>query len=85
MKSNTTNGQCKELDKCIELLNLIMDNEALPEEESFIDQHLENCACCLKQYEVEKEFRSLIKKKLENKEVPGDLITSIKNKIAAAH
>ncbi len=85
MKSETTNGRCKDLDKCIELLNLIIDNEALPEEESFIDEHLENCACCLKQYEVEKEFRSLLKRKLEHREVPIDLIVSIKNKIASTH
>ncbi|MEM8894585.1 MAG: hypothetical protein AAGC88_08405 [Bacteroidota bacterium] len=85
MKGETSNGRCKDVEKCIELLNVIMDNESIPEEEKFVNEQLENCACCLKQYEVEKEFRSLIKRKLEHKEVPSDLIAMIKHKIEMTH
>ena len=85
MKGETSNGRCKDVERCIELLHVIMDNESIPEEEKFVHDHLENCACCLKQYEVEKEFRSLIKRKLEHKEVPSDLIAMIKYKIEMTH
>lgn len=82
MAHESENGNCREVSKCIHILNLMMDNEASEEEESFIRDHLDRCIECLEHYEVEKEIRSLIRKKIAHKKVPQELILEIKNKIA---
>jgi mycothiol system anti-sigma-R factor len=81
MEKPTSKGNCEKLQDCIELVNLILDNEASENEEKFIREHLGECSCCLKQFEIEKEFRTLIKSRMQQKEVPQGLIASIRSKI----
>ena len=59
----------------------MLDNEASPEDEAFLMTHIEQCACCLKEYELEQQLRTMIKAKMDKKEVPEDLAKSIRNKI----
>jgi anti-sigma factor (TIGR02949 family) len=72
---------CSESEECNKLLQLILDGEASPEEETKFYQHIDKCVYCLNNYELEKSLRQLIKTKIKKQSVPIDLVDSIKMKI----
>ncbi len=76
------NTNCPEVEKCLELIHLVLDNEAPAEQENYLTEHLEMCMQCLENFNIEKEIRTALKTRLENKKVPLDLINTIKVKIA---
>jgi anti-sigma factor (TIGR02949 family) len=80
MDSNNEGG-CKEFKKCMEILHLMLDNEATDHQEQYVKDHIEICMVCFEQYEVEKQIRDLIKTKIEQRPVPNDLIEDIRGKI----
>ena len=67
--------------RCLELLQLITDGEATPEEETQFHKHIDECLPCYETYNLEKSIKEMIQTKLEKKQVPEDLIRSIKSKI----
>ena len=73
---------CPEKQKCLEILHLILDEEADHEQEDYFKNHMEECWTCFQNYELEKAIRDLVKAKLERKTVPGTLIDDIKAKIS---
>jgi anti-sigma factor (TIGR02949 family) len=73
--------KCSESEECSQLLQLILDGEASPEQEKKFYQHIDTCVYCLNGYELEKSIRKLIKTKIKKQEVPTDLVDSIKLKI----
>lgn len=73
---------CHDKGKCLKILYLILDNEATAEEQAFMEEHLDCCMPCLQRFELEKEIKELLKKKLAHKEVPQDLVTTIRDKIS---
>lgn len=79
MKLNT--NEKSGCEKFVDLIQLLLDNEADGKQKKYISDHIEECAPCLDQLEVEKEFRGLFKDKIIKKEVPADLINAIKTKI----
>ncbi|HYF68814.1 MAG TPA: zf-HC2 domain-containing protein [Ohtaekwangia sp.] len=77
MKSNCSNQK-----DCMEMLQLIVDGEASPEQkEHFLKHHLEECLPCYKNYHLEVEIRQLLKTKCTG-EAPADLIEIIKARVA---
>lgn len=68
-------------EKCLELLELIMDGEASPEEEAQFHKHIKDCLPCYESYNLETSIKTLIQTKLEKKQVPEDLIARIRSKI----
>lgn len=76
-----SSGRCPDIDKYLSVLRLILDNESTKEEELYLMNHLDQCSCCLKEYEVETQVRELLKSKLKQKSVPSGLANSIKAKI----
>lgn len=81
MEQKSTKEGCSEAGKCIQILHLMLDNEASADEENYLRDHLDSCLPCLKNYKVETEIRHLLRTKLEKKHVPKDLLDSIKDKI----
>ena len=73
---------CPETQKCLEILHLILDDEADHEQEEYYKNHMDECWSCFKNYELEKAIRNLVKTKLERKTVPSTLIDDIKTKIS---
>lgn len=82
MDQSSTKEGCQESVKCIEILHLLLDNEASKDEEDYLRSHLDICLPCLKNYKMESEIRHILKTKLEKREVPQDLLDVIKNKIS---
>lgn len=72
---------CKDFDKCLEILYLMLDNEASKDQESYLNSHLDHCMVCFEQYEVEKQIRQLLRTKMANQPVPADLAQTIRNKV----
>jgi anti-sigma factor (TIGR02949 family) len=72
---------CPNQRECIEMLQLIVDGEASPEQKDhFLKHHLEECLPCYKNYHLELAIRQLLKTKC-NGEAPQELIDSIKTKV----
>ena len=76
-----SSSKCPEIDKYLAVLRLILDNESNKEEEQYLMTHLDQCSCCLKEYEIETQVRELLKSKLKQKSVPSGLANSIRAKI----
>jgi mycothiol system anti-sigma-R factor len=78
MKQNCANQK-----DCMQMLQLIVDDEATPEQkEHFLKHHLDECLPCYKNYHLEVEIRQLLKKKCCGGEAPSDIIDAIKARIA---
>lgn len=67
--------------RCLELLQLITDGEASLEEERQFRKHIDECLPCFETYNLEQSIKQMLRSKLEKKQVPEDLIQSIKEKI----
>ena len=72
---------CSDYDKCLRILNLILDEEASQEVESYFYAHIEKCMVCFAHYNVERQIRLLLKTKVASKPVPISLSQEIKSKI----
>lgn len=81
MEEKEENHNCRQFKKCMDILHLMLDNEATREQEQFVKDHIETCMVCFEQYEVEKQIRDLIRSKITNQPVPSDLIHQIRSKI----
>ena len=79
--SDCPDCRCSDYDKCLRILNLILDNEATAKQEDFFYSHIENCMTCFAHFNVEKQIRQLIKEKIGNKTVPAALADQIRGKI----
>ena len=67
--------------ECLNLLELITDGEASPEEVKQFRKHIDDCLPCFETYNLEESIKEMLRTKLEKKQVPEDLIQSIKQKI----
>jgi anti-sigma factor (TIGR02949 family) len=79
-----SSGKCKDIDHYLYILRQVLDGESTDEEEHYLLAHLDNCACCLEAYELEKHVRDLLRMKLQKHDVPSGLASSIKAKILQA-
>jgi mycothiol system anti-sigma-R factor len=65
----------------MEMLQLIVDGEATPEQkERFLKHHLQECMPCYKNYHLEVAIRDLLKSKCSG-EAPQELVDTIKAKV----
>jgi mycothiol system anti-sigma-R factor len=65
----------------MEMLQLIVDGEATPEQKDhFLKHHLKECMPCFKNYHLEVAIRDLLKLKCSG-EAPQELVDSIKSKV----
>lgn len=67
--------------ECLKILNLVLDEEATDEQRAYFEKHLENCMPYYEIYCVDRKIKELIKKNCCDKEVPQDLVDSIREKI----
>lgn len=79
--SDCPDCRCKDFEKCLKILNLLLDNEASKEEESFFYAHIEKCMVCFAHYNLERQLRLLVKTKISRQPIPDQLASEIRNKI----
>ena len=76
---------CPNQRDCLEMLQLIIDGEATPEQKDhFMKHHLEGCMPCYQTYHLEIKIKALLKEKCCNGHAPEDLINTIKNQVNGA-
>ena len=79
--SDCPDCQCKDFEKCLKILNLMLDNEATEEQETYFHAHIENCMVCFAHYNIERQLRKLIKTKVGFKPIPKELAKEIRGRI----
>lgn len=73
---------CQNKRECLEMLQLILDGEASPEQKDhFLKEHLESCMPCYQNYNLEVAIRQLLKTKC-SQHAPQDLVDDIKKKVS---
>lgn len=73
---------CPNQRDCMEMLQLIVDDEATSEQkEHFLKHHLEQCLPCYRNYHLEVEIRQLLKTKCTG-QAPQDIIDTIKARVS---
>lgn len=81
-ESGNRKQDCPNKRDCFEMLQLILDGEASPEEkDKFLNVHLEQCMPCYRNYHLEVTIRQLLKSKCTDC-APEDLVEDIKKKVA---
>ena len=77
-----TSASCPNCQKFVDILYLILDDEATEEQKEFFRFHIDKCAKCLEHYQFEKSLWDKIKVKLgEKKCCPDCLVDVIREKI----
>lgn len=79
--SDCPDCRCSEFDKCFKVLNLMLDDEASPEQEEYFFRHIAKCTTCFNHYSVEMKIRELLRTRLKKKIIPSEMILEIRNKI----
>lgn len=73
--------ECKNRNECLKALQLILDDQASVEQVEHFKQNIDKCLPCIENYNLEITVRQMLCDKIQKKEVPTDLINSIKAKI----
>ena len=79
--SDCSDCRCNDFEKCLKILNLMLDNEATEAEQAFFNAHVEKCMICFAHYNIERQLRQLIKTKVDHEPIPQKLADEIRLKI----
>ncbi len=74
-------GNCKDQQKCIELFQLIIDEQATDDQIDHFHSHLPDCIKCLENYHLYTEIKSMLRSNVERLTVPTGLEMMIKSKL----
>lgn len=80
-KMKNVKRPCADHDRCINVVNLIIDGEANEEEEAFFYSHIRECFHCAQFYKLEQSIRKAIRDYLEIKEAPEELIMEVRKMV----
>lgn len=67
---------------CMEMLQLIIDGDATPEQHAQFKAHIDACMPCYKSYHLDMALKTLLKSKCSGNGAPADLIEKIKVQIS---
>ena len=73
--------ECSEREKCLDILNRVLDGEANEEQQEYLKSHIDLCLPCLNDYKLEKTIKELLQSKCSKIEVPAGLADAIKSKL----
>jgi mycothiol system anti-sigma-R factor len=63
---------------CMEMLQVILDGEATPEQKNYFKQHMDLCLPCFKGYELDMAIKQLVQSKCCGGDAPSDLVEQIR-------
>jgi len=67
---------------CMEMLQVILDGDATPEQQTKFKEHMEGCMPCYKEYNLEMMIKELLKTKCCGQCAPPELVERIKSSIS---
>jgi anti-sigma factor (TIGR02949 family) len=71
----SANTDCE---KVINILEMIIDNEASSEDQTYFYNHLEDCSSCFEAHKQQKMLKSFLKMNVKSRAIPVSLISTIK-------
>jgi anti-sigma factor (TIGR02949 family) len=77
---NNMKQDCADKRNCLEMLQLILDGEATPEQKASFKSHIDECMPCFQHYHFDQAIKELLKVKCVS-QAPSDLINSIRTMI----
>lgn len=72
---------CDDENKCLQLLESILDGETSNDSRELLDQKLAKCQPCFEYYHLEQAIRDVLKNKCTKQPVPSELAANIRQKI----
>lgn len=73
--------QCSHRADCLKMIQLILDGEATDQQLAKVKANLESCRPCIEMYQLEKEVKELLTKRMEKRCCPDQLVATIKSRI----
>lgn len=67
---------------CMEMLQLMLDGDATPEQQQQFNAHLDECMPCYKSYNLDVTLKTLIRTKCNGNGATQELIQKIRNQIS---
>ena len=67
---------------CMEMLQVILDGEATPEQKAYFKHHMDLCMPCFKGYELDMAIKQLVQSKCCGGDAPADLVEQIRTQIS---
>ncbi len=74
-------NDCQNRQECLAAIRLILDGEATTDQLRHFQNHIDCCMPCIENYNLEVTIRQLLCDRLKRKDVPTDVISSIRSKI----
>lgn len=68
--------------RLVNILEAVVDGQASKEDETFFNEHIEDCAPCLEHYELDQSLVELVRQSLERKKCTANLLGCIKEEIS---
>ncbi len=73
--------QCDHRADCLKMIQLILDGEATDQQLARVKANLDSCKPCIEMYQLEKEVKELLTKRMEKRCCPEQLVATIKSRI----
>ena len=74
-------ARCPEEERCLELVRLMLDEQASEADSKYVTKHIDGCYRCYENLNLENTIRKAIKDKSINLKVSDDLVAEIHSKI----
>jgi anti-sigma factor (TIGR02949 family) len=72
---------CENHQKCMEMIQAVLDGSASPDEIEHFKSHIDECLPCIEGYQLEKSIKEGLKNKIERKCCPQQTVDLLKVKI----
>ncbi len=77
-KNGSLKHQCENHERCMQMIQALLDGSASPEEMEHIKSEMDMCLPCLEGYEEYKSLKTMLQGKVEKKKCPEHTISGIK-------
>ena len=74
-------ARCPEEDHCLELVRLMLDDEATEADSLYVTKHIDGCYRCYDNYDLENTIREAVKEKASDLKVSDEVVSEIKSKV----
>ena len=73
--------KCDHRADCLKMIQLILDGEATDQQLARVKVNLESCKPCIEMYNLEREVKELLTKRMDKRCCPDQLVETIKSRI----
>jgi anti-sigma factor (TIGR02949 family) len=74
--------KCDDNEKCLKLLQLVLDGQASESDTKEFMAHLDKCMACYNEFNLNKSIKEAVIQKVNKPSMPTELVDQINSKIA---